>query len=124
MSGPSSACGSGPGATTSGLIRDPNRLAFERLLSARRNPRLRPVEPALHPPPFAELLLDGLQQRAHAHRIRAARMEAAARRRGDQDPLPHPAGELVRVLAEASRRDAHPAERLERAAADLRVSQT
>src|SRR5438132_14345754 len=84
MTGPSSACGSGPGATTSGLIRDPNRLAFEWLVSARRDPRLRPVEPALHPPAFAELLLDGLQQRAHAHRIRAARMEAAARRRVDQ----------------------------------------
>ena len=37
-------------------------------------------------------------------------------RERDHDPLPHPARELVRVLAEAGRRDPHPPERLERAA--------
>ena len=35
-------------------------------------------------------------------------------RERDHDPLPHPAGELVRVLAEARRRDSHSPERLER----------
>ena len=40
-------------------------------------------------------------------------------RQRDHDPLPHPARELVRVLAEAGPRDPHPGERLERAAPDL-----
>ena len=44
-------------------------------------------------------------------------------RERDHDPLAHAARELVRVLAEARRRDAHAAERLERALLDLRVPQ-
>ena len=44
-------------------------------------------------------------------------------RERDHDPLAHAAGELVRVLAEPRRRDAHPPERLERALADLAVAQ-
>ena len=44
-------------------------------------------------------------------------------RERDHDPLPHAARELVRVLAEARRRDPHPAERLERPPPHLCVLQ-
>ncbi len=45
-------------------------------------------------------------------------------RESDHDPLTHSAGELVRVLAKARRRDPHPPERLQRALAYLAVAET
>ena len=48
-------------------------------------------------------------------------LRAQHERERDHDPLPHPARELVRVLAEAGRRDPHRPEHLERAPADLGV---
>src|SRR3954447_5933165 len=54
--------------------------------------------------------------------VRDEQLRAQHKGEGDHDPLPHAAGELVRVLTEARRRDSHPSERLKRAAADLAVA--
>ena len=51
--------------------------------------------------------------------VRDEELGSENERERDHDPLPHAARELVRILAEACRRDAHPPERLERALAYL-----
>ena len=54
--------------------------------------------------------------------VRDEELRAQHERERDHDPLAHAARELVRVLPEARRRDAHPPERLQRALADLAVA--
>ena len=54
--------------------------------------------------------------------VRDQELRPQDEREGDHDPLPHAAGELVRVLAEARRRDPHPPERLQRPPPDLTVA--
>src|SRR5918994_4902231 len=70
-----------PFVASSGLVCNSDLLALELGRPAGRDLLLGTVEPAEHSTAIVDVLLHGASRRADDHRVRAARMEPACRRR-------------------------------------------